>query len=77
MRDATGGAGASLNDLHHLNNGRVSDIFGAVNIDYSSMKTLGDAARIEVSAIQGLLARVLPRAGPSPGSRAGTGRTIS
>ena len=77
MRDATGGTGASLNDLHHLNNGRVADIFGAVNVDYSSAKTLGDAVRIEVTAIQGLLARVLPRGGPSPGLRAGTGRDLS
>ena len=60
-----------------LNNGRVSEIFGAVNIDYSTAKTLGDAARIEVATIQSLLSRVLPRGGPSPGSRTGTGSTIS
>jgi hypothetical protein len=77
MRDATGGTGASLNDLRHANNGSVSDIFGAVHIDYSSAKTLGDAARIEVAAIRGLLARVLPRGGPSPGSRISTSRTTS
>ena len=76
MRDATSGAG-SLNDLRRLNNGRVSEIFGAVNIDYSTAKTLGDAARIEVAAIQALLGRVLPRGGPSPGSRTGTGNTNS
>lgn len=74
MRDATRGDGASLNDLYSLHHGQVSSNFGAVNINYGSARTFGEAARVEVAAIQSLLSRVL-QCGPSPGSR--TGSTVS
>ena len=69
MRDATRGIGASMNDIVAAHNGNVTGNFGVVNINYDGCKTLADYARVEIRAIQDYALRVLPRAGPSPGSR--------
>jgi hypothetical protein len=58
-----------MNDIVAAHNGNVSGNFGVVNINYDGCKTIAEYAHVEILAIEGYALRVLPRAGPSPGSR--------